>query len=272
METSREGFGLHTGAAARVVLRARPGPLSVRAAGREATIDELALAGGERATSVEVRGVRVRTVEHLFAAFGGLGVREGVGVLVDGGEVPLLDGGAREWVLALGEIGAIARGPSGRSGLVVAREGRIDVGESVYTFRPGTRRIRVRVEFGDARVAPEAEWDGEPEDFAARIAPARTFAREQDLDELAAGGLASRVSPESVVVFGPSGIFTAGRAFEPDEPARHKLLDLVGDAYLYGGPPEGELVALRPGHAATHTALRAALEQGILVACAMYRP
>jgi UDP-3-O-[3-hydroxymyristoyl] N-acetylglucosamine deacetylase len=70
-----------------------------------------------------------------------------------------------------------------------------------------------------------------------------------------------------VVVIGAE-ILAAGRPFAPDEPARHKLLDLVGDLFLYGGPPRGSVAAYRPGHWATHEAVRRAREAGVLVSLA----
>ncbi len=67
-----------------------------------------------------------------------------------------------------------------------------------------------------------------------------------------------------VVVIGPE-ILARGRPFEADEPARHKLLDLIGDLFLYGGPPRGSVSASRPGHWATHEAMQRAREAGVLV-------
>jgi UDP-3-O-[3-hydroxymyristoyl] N-acetylglucosamine deacetylase len=138
------------------------------------------------------------------------------------------------------------------------------VGASVYELSPGDHpRVSVAIELDDPRVAREASWDGDPLDFAARIATARTFCLASELDELARLGLASHVTPEMVVVLGDE-ILAAGRAFEADEPARHKLLDLVGDLFLHGGPPLGRVHARRPGHRATHEALRIATERGAL--------
>jgi UDP-3-O-[3-hydroxymyristoyl] N-acetylglucosamine deacetylase len=59
-------------------------------------------------------------------------------------------------------------------------------------------------------------------------------------------------------------VLSAGAPFLADEPARHKLLDLVGDLYLYGGPPRGRVRATRPGHGATHEAMRRALAEGLV--------
>jgi UDP-3-O-acyl-N-acetylglucosamine deacetylase len=67
-----------------------------------------------------------------------------------------------------------------------------------------------------------------------------------------------------VVLVTPERIEVAGAPFSPDEPARHKLLDLVGDLFLYGGPPVGEVHGTRPSHASTHAAITEARALGIL--------
>ncbi len=230
---------------------------------QEARIDELLVVGTERATTVARAdgAVRVATVEHLFAALAGLGVRDGVAIEVAGDELPLVDGGASAWVRALESL----RLPRARARLVVAREAEIHALGSVYTFRRADNQVRVHFETGDPRLSCEAVWAHEVHDFAVRIAPARTFAFARDLHDLAARGLASHVSPESVVLIAEDTIHAAGAPFSADEPARHKLLDLLGDLYLYGGPPEGSVHAVRPGHAATHQVARRALECGALM-------
>jgi UDP-3-O-[3-hydroxymyristoyl] N-acetylglucosamine deacetylase len=259
-----EGRGLHTGAPARVVLSAAPGPVVVCAGGVEARIDELEVAATRRATTVEAKGgaLRVGTVEHLFAALAGLGVHAGLRVEIDGPEVPLVDGGAARWCEA---VRSLVGAPAGRGPLRVAREGAVEVASSRYEFTPGeTFAVSVRLETGDDRLEAEARWDGDPDDFESRIAPARTFAMEHEIEELLRRGLASHVDRESVVVVARAGILSAGRPFRADEPARHKLLDFLGDLYVAGGPPVGCVRALRPGHAANARALRQAVQVGIL--------
>ena len=261
-----EGTGLHTGEASRVVLHARPGPVRLRVKDVEAPIAEIEVVSSARATTVECGrgGPRLGTVEHCFAALAGLGVREGVTIEVDGPEMPLLDGGAAAWCRALGELGLIAStGPR----LRVAREAVLEVGPSVYELAPGDNvHVGVHVDFADPRIASDASWDGDPADFAARVAPARTFALVRELDELLSRGLARSADPTSVVVITPEAVLCAGRPFEADEPARHKLLDLLGDMVLVGGPPLGRVRAIRPGHAPNARALRRALEQGVITA------
>jgi UDP-3-O-[3-hydroxymyristoyl] N-acetylglucosamine deacetylase len=229
-------------------------------------MNELRVASTARATTVEAcdGALRVGTVEHALAALAGLGIYEGVCVEVEGPELPLLDGCATAWCDALAGMNVAAGGPR----LRVQRSAVLEVGPSSYAFDPdpgdGTTHVEARVELDDPRVDPVAVWSGGADDFRARIAPARTFATARDLEELSRRGLARHVPPAAVVLLAPDAILCSGRPFARDEPARHKLLDLLGDLYLHGGPPLGRLRTVRPGHAANARAFASAREQGIL--------
>jgi UDP-3-O-[3-hydroxymyristoyl] N-acetylglucosamine deacetylase len=208
----------------------------------------------------------VATVEHLFGALAGMGVYEGVGIDVVGPELPLLDGGAARHCEALDALEVEATAPR----LVVARSGAVEVEGSRYDFEVAVEvavavEVQVQVDFEDERIARDASWRGDARAFRERIAPARTFGFAHEWESLLARGLATHVARESVVVVAPDAIHSAGRPFAADEPARHKLLDLMGDLYLHGGPPRGRVRATRPGHARTHEAVRRALESGLLV-------
>jgi UDP-3-O-[3-hydroxymyristoyl] N-acetylglucosamine deacetylase len=232
-------------------------------AGARAALSELVVASTARATTVEGAGgaLRVGTVEHVFAALAGLGIREGIELRVEGPEMPLLDGGALAWCEAIARLALPARLPL----LRVTRAATYEVGPSRYELAPGDTGIDVSVHVElDSRFEPIARWRGEPQDFVARIAPARTFALAHEVEELARRGLARHADPASVVVLAPDAVLSTGRPFAPDEPARHKLLDLIGDLYLRGGPPVGSFHAVRPGHAPNARAIRRALEDGVL--------
>ncbi len=262
-EVVLEGVGLHSGKRGRVCLRRHPGAVSIQAAGKVLPLMEARVVGTTRATTLRVGRSVVSTVEHLLAACGGLGIHEGLLLSIEGPEIPVVDGGAAVFCEAVRSLGLFATQPR----LAVRRDGELRVGHSVYAFSAERRSFaaRVRIDFDDDRVTKEASWDGQASTFEAEIAPARTFAFATDLLTLAAAGLASHVTPESAVVLTPTAIHAAGRPFDAREPARHKLLDLVGDLFLYGGPPHGAVDAFRPGHTATHEAVRVAMAQGILV-------
>jgi UDP-3-O-[3-hydroxymyristoyl] N-acetylglucosamine deacetylase len=258
------GVGLHSGASVRVTLMPHPGPVILASPDAEATLDDLTVASTARATTVESRDGRLRvgTVEHLFAALAGLAVHSGLRMLIEGPEMPLLDGGARAWCEALARLPLA----TGRPALRIAREAAYDIGPSRFELSPGDRvEVAVHVDLGDPRLDAEARWTGEAEDFVQRIAPARTFTLSRDVEELVRRGLARHVDPACVVVLTPTTVLHAGRPFAPDEPARHKLLDLMGDLYLHGGPPLGRFRAIRPGHASNARAIRRALDEGVLV-------
>lgn len=263
------GRGLHTGAPASVRFVREAGAVRLRSGEAEARIAELVVEGSGRATTATTRDARLRvgTVEHLFSALGAMSIRDGVVVEIDGPEIPIVDGGARAFCDALAALRFGASPPT----LRIVREGTIEVGRSRYEFRPPepasatSVTVEVIVEFDDVRLASRAEWLGDAVDFRDRIAPARTFGFEHELGELLARGLASHVPRESVVLVGDTEIHSAGMPFSADEPARHKLLDLVGDLYVHGGPCHGHLRAIRPGHAATHEAVRRGLAAGLLM-------
>jgi UDP-3-O-[3-hydroxymyristoyl] N-acetylglucosamine deacetylase len=256
-----EGIGLRSGRPASVVLQAREGPFAFAALGEEVERCALRIEETDRATVVRAGASPIATVEHLLAACAALGLHEGLRVEVRGGEVPLLDGSARAFVRALGTLELPAYPPP----LVVRREATLAHGESQYTFRPAsTTRLDVTLSFDDPRVKPDAAWAGSPDDFCARIAAARTFAFAHEVSALAAMGYASHVDPASVVVLAEGAVLSSGEPFTADEPARHKLMDLMGDLFLYGGPPVGSIHAFRPGHRATHAILREAIARRVV--------
>jgi UDP-3-O-[3-hydroxymyristoyl] N-acetylglucosamine deacetylase len=269
------GWGLHGGAPSSIRFVAHDGPVVLRAGGIDVPIADLRVVDTTRSTTVENASgsVRVSTIEHVCAALGGLGIHEGVAVVLEGREPPLADGGARLYADALRALRALGgRGlRASRPSLRVARDGVVAIGASRYELRRAASdhddavELEVLLEYDDERIARAARWSGDPEDFRVRIATARTFGFEHEVGDLLARGLASHVTPESVVVIGNDRVLAAGAAFTADEPARHKLLDLVGDLYLHGGPPRGSLRATRPGHAATHAAMRSALDEGLVV-------
>jgi UDP-3-O-[3-hydroxymyristoyl] N-acetylglucosamine deacetylase len=255
------GQGLHTGAPARVRFERADGPIVFVQNDTSVPLSELDVVDATRSTTLGKGALRVRTVEHVLAAVAGLGLYEGVRIIVEGPEMPLADGCAAAFFAALSRIGAQ---PS-RVPLVVTRRAEIAVGESRYVFEPHDGvALEVQVDYGDARIANTAKWDGNAQDFGLRIAVARTFGFAHEVEALAERGLASHVSPESVVVFARDAVLFSGRPYLADEPARHKLLDLAGDLFVHGGPPLGRVIAHRPGHAATHAAFAQARSMGVV--------
>jgi UDP-3-O-[3-hydroxymyristoyl] N-acetylglucosamine deacetylase len=260
-----EGTALHAGGSAAVTLAAVAGPLRLVQRGRTVPLAELRVGRTDRGvTLVSADGaVELDLCEHLLAALAGLGVTSGVEVRTDGSELPLLDGGAAELASALLSLGV----PTGRSGrLEVARAATIALGDAIYSVSPEAGlAVAVDVDFPAPVGHQRARWLGDAADFLRRIAPARTFGWRAEHQALLARGRARGVAQPGLLVFTEDGVLDGCRPPEPDECARHKLLDLLGDLMAHGGLARGGLHAHRPGHAATHAFVAEAIRTGALV-------
>ena len=259
------GVALHRGGPAEVRLARTAGPITLAQRGAEAPLAALHVARADRGVTLASADGRVRVdlVEHLFAALGGLGVSAGVHIAVDGDELPLLDGGALRFAEAILALG-VTREPARRA-LVITRRASIARGAAVYELAPGPDvELRVDVEFRAPVGRESAAWRGDAADFLARIAPARTFGWADEHAALLASGRAAAVDLDAVLVFDERGAIPGCRSAAKDECARHKLLDLIGDLAIHGGPPRGSITASHPGHAATHAVVAEALALGVL--------
>lgn len=273
-----EGYALHRGVTTAVTLARHDGPIAFEQDGRRTPLSLLTVQRSDAGVALsDGRGLQVDLVEHFLAALGGLGLRSGVTAIVEGPELPILDGGARTFADALLAL-ELPRQPEPPD-LAVIKHGRVSAGPSCYTFDV-TDEVSLSIEavFDHPAIGTErASWDGSARTFVESIAPARTFgffADAPDLWRLGRAALAARSDDplaietfsRAVTVFDGSGPVAApGRApLSPGEIGRHKLLDLIGDFMLHGGPPRGHVFAYRPGHTASHRIIREALALGIL--------
>jgi len=257
------GPALHSGTTSAVVLTHRPGLLALRQRDVEIPFRSLRVDRADYGVTVRGQSLRVDLVEHLFAAIAGLAIVSDLRVDVYGSEIPLLDGGALRFSRALRQLGFA----SGEPIVTVARAATFRWGESVYRFSPfPTVRIVVNVQFDHALIQGQrACWQGDPQDFLERIAPARTFGFRRDAEQLQAVGRARAVDLRSVVVLDENGTCLSDPPPSPDECVRHKLLDLLGDLMLWGGVPTGHVEVTRPGHRATHSVMGEAWARGVVV-------
>jgi UDP-3-O-[3-hydroxymyristoyl] N-acetylglucosamine deacetylase len=262
--TALGGLTLHSGVPASVLFAPHQGPVVLEHAGRRCTIQELTVVRADSGVKVRAPddGFQVDLIEHVLAALGGLALTAGVRIVVDGPEPPLLDGGASTFVRALQRL---ALRPQSRCRRIT-RALRLDVGRSSYELEPSDRTsIEVSVEFAHPRVAvATARWNGTARDFEERIAPARTFGFFEDWSTLKEQGRARGANIRDVVVLCRDGTSLSDPPPAPDECARHKLLDLVGDLTLSGGVPQGLLRVTRPGHSANLEAFARCQAMGAL--------
>ncbi len=254
----RQGVGLHSGATTTVTLNpAEPGQgryfVRTDLPGRPvipATLEAI----NPTMLSTELRQgeASVRTVEHLLAALTGLGI-DNVRIDMAGPELPLLDGSALGWVEAIRQAGRRHQGVS-RAVAHLSRPVSVHHGDAfVAAFPASEARFTYGIDFEVAAIgnqwfswSPAAEPFG-PQGFATAVAPARTFGLAHQIDQLRASGLIQGGSLDNALVCGAEGWLNPPLRFD-NEPARHKMLDLIGDLSLLGSLPSAHVVAYKASH------------------------
>ncbi|MBI3832028.1 MAG: UDP-3-O-[3-hydroxymyristoyl] N-acetylglucosamine deacetylase [Planctomycetes bacterium] len=254
-DTTLEGVGLHSGATVRLRLRpaeARRGIAFIRtdlAGAPHLTLADVPKDGLPLRTALKRGSTEIHTVEHLLAAFAGLGITD-IEVGLDGPEVPGMDGSALPFAVALHEAG-ITR----FEGVFVVPA---EVPEEI-TVTEGLATICARPFADGFKITYTLEYPSEPlaqgtrevlvteASFLAEIAPARTFCLKKEAEQLRAAGFGKGANTANTLVLDGTKVLDNAFRF-PDEPVRHKILDLLGDLYLLGRPVHAHVTAKRSGH------------------------
>lgn len=205
-----------------------------------------------RRTSIAAGPARVEMIEHTMAALAGLGIDNCL-VQVDGPEMPGLDGSSKPTVDALLSATVISQArrvqtlritqpievTDGRGGTIAAYPslGRAELDLTYLLDHPHPRVGR-----------QSAHFTVTPRTFLQQVAAARTFVLMDEVAALKATGYGRDLTEADLCVFDDTGIVGNTLRFE-NEPARHKLLDCIGDFFLAGQPVEGRIVATKSGHA-----------------------
>ncbi|BDG08409.1 UDP-3-O-acyl-N-acetylglucosamine deacetylase [Anaeromyxobacter paludicola] len=258
------GVGLHSGAPARLVLAPAPPDTGIRFVRADLGVEIPARADAvvdtTLSTTLGAGDARVATVEHVLAALTGLGV-DNCRVEVDGPEVPILDGSAAPFVYLVQEAG-IALQPVGKRFLVVSQAVEVKDGDRSVRLEPARElSLRFVADFSHPLITEQVfGFTFSDRSFAREVAPARTFCLLKDVEAMRARGLARGGSLENAIVVDEFSILNPGGLRFPDEFARHKVLDALGDLTLAGMPLIGALSARKSGHAMNQALVRKLLE------------
>jgi UDP-3-O-[3-hydroxymyristoyl] N-acetylglucosamine deacetylase len=202
-------------------------------------------------------GVSVATVEHFLAACAGLGIDNVVAEL-DAPELPILDGSSAPFVEML-ESAGLAEQAAPRRRLKMLKPVEVRDGPKFARLSPGEGfRIQVAIDYSGTPIGRQTiSFAMTPGAFAKDVAWARTFGFKKDADVLYSKGKALGASLDNTVVIEGDAILNADGLKAPDEFVRHKLLDVIGDLFLAGGPIKGLYEGEQPGHALNNRLLRA---------------
>lgn len=245
------GVGLHSGVDA--TLRLLPAPCGTGrvfrdpATGQEFPACTANIIDTSRCTRLGLNGFEVQTVEHVLSALAGLGVEDAI-IEVTGGEVPAVDGSAGPFVALLQSAGLCSQG-IGADSLKLAKPIRITEGRASLTAFPAEKfSAAIVLDYPHVEYlgTQAAIFDEEFDDYAALIAPARTFGFLSEIEALHRRGLGLGATRDNAVVLGEEKYETPLRF--SNELARHKMLDLIGDLALTGRPLQAAVFAVKPGH------------------------
>lgn len=263
---SFEGIGLHQGQPVKVTIypaAANQGLRFVRAdlPGRpQIRAHYSRVVDTNRATTLGEGGVTLSTVEHLLAALRGLGVDNAM-ILVEGSELPIMDGSAAPFAKLLAEAGLRSL-PWPRAYLLIQRPVEFREGDQWMRVSPGEPRITYTIDFTHPLIRRQRYTVPlRSESFRCEIAPARTFGFLKEVQHLQTNGLALGGSLDNAVVLDDRGVLNPGGLRFPEECVRHKILDALGDLALLGLPLLGRLEVGMGSHALHHRFLEILMNQ-----------
>lgn len=258
------GVGLHSGGGTRLTVRPAGAGTGIvfrridHGLGEPVAATVANVVDTRLATTLGSGDTRVATVEHLLAAFAGLGV-DNAFVDVAGEELPVMDGSAAPFVRLLRAAG-VREVAAHKRFLRVLREVAVVDGDAVARLLPYDGfRVEYTMEYD------HPFFDGRPQyavvDFATAtferdVSRARTFGFLKDVAKLQAAGLALGGGLDNAVVLDDDGVINEGGLRYQDEFARHKILDVIGDLYLCGHPIIGAFAGHRSGHKTNNALLR----------------
>jgi len=259
---SCSGVGLHTGIHCNLKIRpAGPDrgiifirkdlPKKVRIRAHIDNVVDAALA-----TTLGQDGVRVSTVEHLMAAFAGLGI-DNAKVELDGPEVPIMDGSSEPFNNLLKKAGIHAQKKVKRF-VIIKRPVTVTDGDRQATLLPSRDfKISYTIDFKHPLISNQYYLiqisNG---NFEREICSARTFGFLKEYEMLKAKGFARGGSLDNAVVVDESRVINEGGLRFSDEFVRHKILDSIGDLWLVGAQVIGHFIGYKSGHTLNHKLIR----------------
>ncbi|MBT9546771.1 MAG: UDP-3-O-[3-hydroxymyristoyl] N-acetylglucosamine deacetylase [Candidatus Sericytochromatia bacterium] len=249
-----QGVGLHSGQRGRLSLLPHHQPgFFLKSQGQYFPLNPDAVSQTRYCTSLQLGTVTVQTVEHLLAALMGLGI-SAAQLELDGPEIPILDGSALLFAQAIQAAG-IQPLPQERT-FFRPEPGQWESKNTSLHWEPADQ---LEIEYGIDYTGPPAlaqnyRFVWSPEAFMSDIAGARTFVYLNEVAQLQAAGLAQGGSRDNALVI--ENHVPAADWRWPDEPVRHKILDLIGDLALSGAFPLARIKAYRTGHEAHVTMVK----------------
>ncbi len=274
------GVGLHTGKTVKLTFKPSDKDSGIRFLrtdlGSEAFVSAEVnnVASTVRGTTLEEDGRRIATVEHVLAAIAGFEI-DNIIIEVDAPETPILDGSAKPFADAISKAGIIEQ-EAAREVVEITETVKYineEKGSEIIAIPSDRFRISCMIDFKTKVLGTQHASLDQMSDFKKEIAPSRTFVFLHELEQLLEGDLIKGGDLSNAIVFvdhkvgqselnkmailfnKPSieikdgGMLNNLDLYYNNEPARHKLMDILGDLTLTGKPFKAHIIANKPGHA-----------------------
>ena len=256
-EISFSGIGLHSGEKSQVTIKpseVNSGINFIRTDVSDVNKNALIMAlwhnvsSTTLSTTISNGDVSVSTIEHLMSALSGMHI-DNVLILIDGPEVPIMDGSSKPFVELFEKAGLVKQGEYRRI-LKVIKEVEVSNGDSLVKILPSNYfSIDFEIVFDSHLINSQlCQLQLINGNYKSDVASARTFGFEKDVQKLREKGYALGGSLENAVVVGDNNILNTGGLRFKDEFVRHKILDSIGDLYLAGYPVQGYFSGKKSGH------------------------
>ena len=226
-----------------------------------------------RSTTIEKNGVRINTTEHILAALSGMEIDNAL-IQLDGPEVPIMDGSAFAFVEAINQVGIVEQETEKDYFVVTENISYEDLERKteMLLVPQDEFRLTVMVDYNSPTLGTQHSQMYHIGDFEKEISKCRTFVFLKELEILAKNGLIKGGDLDNAIVLvdkplpqekldeiadllgkphikvEETGVLNNLTLHFQNEPARHKLLDIIGDLALVGKPIKGHVLAARPGH------------------------
>ncbi len=200
------------------------------------------------ATTLGGESFSVSTVEHCMSALSALRI-DNVIIELDGPEIPICDGSARDFLAALHSVGLIEQDQPRKYFYVTQPIYYSDGDKQAYVVPYHGLRLTVSIDFSHPLIGREKiDLDINDQSFTREIANARTFGFMKDVETLQASGLARGGSLDNAIVLSDDGILNPDGLRFTDEFVRHKALDALGDLVTLSVPLMGHVILHKAGH------------------------
>ncbi|WP_340073793.1 bifunctional UDP-3-O-[3-hydroxymyristoyl] N-acetylglucosamine deacetylase/3-hydroxyacyl-ACP dehydratase [Leptobacterium sp. I13] len=278
-EVTLKGVGLHTGK--EVTMTFKPAPINHGYAFVRVDLegnpiieaDANYVVNTQRGTNLEKKGVKIQTSEHVLAALVGMEVDNAI-IELDASEPPIMDGSSKYFVKAIEGVGVIEQDADREEYIIKDVISYIDeeTGSEITVIPADDYQITTMVDFGTKVLGTQNATLKHLSDFKNEVADSRTFSFLHEIEMLLEHGLIKGGDLNNAIVYvdkelseetmeklrvafkkdniavKPNGILDNLTLHHPNEAARHKLLDVIGDLALIGTRIRGKVIANKPGH------------------------